>query len=295
MRNTVTTTTHILPPDTLKGMRVGVSVSESTDLLRLGLTESHLRLALGEIARSVLVLGGGLAYGGHLDPDGYTSFLTKELRRFARRDRPLMICLAWPEHRRIRLSQLQAWQNELGLYGEVVYLSPDGESVDPAIDREESPVAEKDPEAMAHALTALRHFMGSQTHGRVLIGGKRARFQGRMPGLVEEAIIALEAHQPLFLVGGFGGVTLDIIHALQPDNASWMPPYAPVEAVDPRCEESLELMKDRTKAETWAGLNNGLTPDENRVLAVTHRPSEIASLVSLGLGRLTMGTTLDDD
>jgi len=33
-------------------------------------------------------------------------------------------------------------------------------------------------------------------------------------------------------------------------------------------------------------MKNGLGDDENRRLAASHRPSDIAALVSLGLGRL---------
>ena len=54
----------LLPPDALQGMRLGISVSESADLGRLGLLEEHFRLALGEIARVVLVSGGGLPMAG---------------------------------------------------------------------------------------------------------------------------------------------------------------------------------------------------------------------------------------
>lgn len=36
----------------------------------------------------------------------------------------------------------------------------------------------------------------------------------------------------------------------------------------------------------WSALRNGLNDDQNRHLAVTHRPAEIARLVNLGLGRL---------
>jgi hypothetical protein len=35
-----------------------------------------------------------------------------------------------------------------------------------------------------------------------------------MPGVVEELLIALEAGQPIYLAGGFGGVTSEIIVAL---------------------------------------------------------------------------------
>ena len=64
--------------------RVGVSVSESADLRRLGLVERHLRLALGEVGRVVIRGGYSLVYGGHLDADGYTAFLQSEMDRYGR-------------------------------------------------------------------------------------------------------------------------------------------------------------------------------------------------------------------
>src|ERR1700747_3069432 len=96
---------QLLPSNALKDIRLGISVSDSPDLARLGLLEAHFRLALGEIARCVLVSGGFLAYGGHLHPDGYTTFLEQELHRYSRRDRPLHICLAWQEHRELSPSE----------------------------------------------------------------------------------------------------------------------------------------------------------------------------------------------
>jgi hypothetical protein len=51
--------------------------------------------------------------------------------------------------------------------------------------------------------------MGGITHGRVLIGGRRHSFEGEMPGLLEEALIALEARQPLYLAGGAFGAAWD--------------------------------------------------------------------------------------
>ena len=71
--------TQLLPANTLARVRLGVSASPSSDLERLGLLEEHFKLALGELARTVLVLGGHLLYCGHLDPKGYTSFLIGEL------------------------------------------------------------------------------------------------------------------------------------------------------------------------------------------------------------------------
>jgi hypothetical protein len=276
----------ILPPDALAGVRLGLSVSESPDLARLGLLEGHFRLALGEIARTVLVLGGGLAYGGHLDAAGYTAFLLSELKRYGRRDRPLAVLLAWPEHRRVSLGHLRWWERELGLFGSVTYLDVAGAPTDPALDRTEDPVPVTDPAMVSHALTAMRVASRQSTQGRILLGGRRSGFQGSMPGLVEEALIAIEAGQPLYLAGGFGGVTLELVRCTRPDAAAWAPAYAGAPAADPLCANALARVESLVGERGWAVLGNGLDDEENSRLAATHRPSEIATLVSVGLGRL---------
>jgi len=184
----------LLPAEALRGTRIGISVSESPDLEQLGLLEIHFRLALAEIARCVLVSGGTLAYGGHLSPDGYTTFVMQELQKYGRRDSPLLVCLAWQEHRKLKLSELRASQEDLGLLGRIVLL----------------------------------------------------------------------------------GV----------DDGNWLPHRTGGPPDDPRWMVGQARLVDRAKQEGWSGLNNGLTDDENRRLAASHRPSDIAALVSLGLGRL---------
>lgn len=268
----------------LHNVSVGVSVSESSDLARLGLIESHFRLALGEIARAVLVLGGRLVYGGHLASKGYTAFFASELRRYGRRDRPLVICLPWFVHRREFLSRLRMWQHDLGLYGQIIYLDPVGDPTDPAEGRGEDPFPEADGNVIVSSLTGLRTYMGSITNGRVVIGGKGHGYLGRMPGVLEEAIIAIETCQPLYLAGGFGGVTLRMIQVLTPAAATWLPETDTHSAEDHGCTSGFARLAE------IAGRNgtpeNGLDEHENWQLAATHRPSEIAALVSLGLGRL---------
>ena len=275
-----------LPHDALAGIRLGISVSDSADLGRLGLLETHFRLALAEIARCVLVSGGELTYGGHLDPTGYTTFLVQELHRYSRRDRPLHICLAWQEHQRVPLSKLKEEMASLGLYGDITFLDPDGRRVDLAQGRSEDPDPEADEGVRRRSLTSLRRYMADNTDGRIFIGGKREGFQGDFPGLVEEAIFALKADQPVYLAGGFGGVTMDIIRALGVDDGTWFPEKANAPAPDERLTRSLESLSNTGREGDWVSrLQNGLGRDENRQLAATHRPSEIAVLISLGLGR----------
>lgn len=283
----------LLPDEALKGMRVGISVSESPDLARLGLLEIHFRLALAEIARCVLVSGGTLAYGGHLRPDGYTTFLVQELEKYGRRDRPLLICLAWQEHRTLTLSDLHRRKGDLGLLGRIVCLDADGHEVDPAQDRGEMAEAVADVDLRRRALTRMRRYMGKQISGRVLLGGKRHDFQGEIPGLMEEALIALGSGQPLFLAGGYGGVTTDITRALGVDDGSWLPLPPDVPQDDPRWIDGRRRLTDYAASTAWGGLRNGLSDEENRRLAATHRPSDIAALVSLGLGRTRTADAAD--
>jgi hypothetical protein len=74
------------------------------------------------------------------------------------------------------------------------------------------------------SLTALRHFIVKNSHAGILLGGRRVGFQGALPGVMEEALIALKNGRPLYLVGGFGGVTLEILRALGVEKSEWLPP-----------------------------------------------------------------------
>lgn len=280
----------LLPANALSGLQIGISVSDSADLARLGLLETHFRLAVGEIARCVLVSGGHLAYGGHLRPDGYTTFLIQELHRFSRRDRPLHLYLPWSEHRAMTLNAIREEQVALGLFGEMQFLGPKGEIVDPAANRMEGPAPVTDEPEREESLTALRRYMAQQTQGRILIGGNREGFLGHMPGVVEEALMAIDQGQPLYLAGGFGGVTADIVRALGVDDMAWLPEPDGAALRDPRLVAGLERLVERAGETKMASLQNGLDEAENRRLAASHRPSEIAALLSLGLGRRVCGS-----
>jgi hypothetical protein len=290
MTESANTPTTLLSADALRGLRIAISASESPDLGRLGLVETHFRLALGEIARSVIISGGKLCYGGHLEPGGYTSLLIQELHRYSRRDRALLICLAWQEHRKLAQSEFEMQRNELGLFGEIVCLNPEGEPVSWESGRKSEPEPETDNGVCQQALTSLRRFMAAHTNGRVLIGGKRAGFLGHLPGVLEEALISVDVGQPLYLAGGFGGVTADVIRALGIDDGSWLPTVADAATPDERLTSGLVQLTEIAKRNGADALSNGLTNDENRRLAATHRPSEIAALVSLGLGRRLAGS-----
>lgn len=264
--------------------RLGISASRSPDLARLGLLETHYRVAIGEITRSVLLAGGGIIYGGRLDPDGYTTFMLRELQRYARRDRPLLVCLAWVVHRAMSPEELAEFRRELGLFGHLVLLDVDGMPLAPDEHPDDAADGTSDVDTRAWSLLGLRRYMTDQQVGRVFLGGRREGFQGRMPGLVEELLLALERGQPTYLAGGYGGVTHDVARLLGVQGGDWPIGLEPVP--DPRYAAGLDAVRELVDSGRYTGLHNGLTETENRWLTTSHRPGEIASLVSRGLQRV---------
>ena len=274
--------TELLPSDALKGKRLGISVSDSPDLDQLGLLDNHFRMTLGELTRTVVIAGGSLFYGGHLQPEGITNFLIEELQRYGRRDRPLKVCLAWTVHRSMTAEQIAEQKEFLGLFGEIYFLSTDGQRLEGPVN--ESPQQTFTPEERAAALSGLRTFMTGNTDARIVIGGKRAGFEGAMPGIVEEVLFSLERRQPLYLAGGFGGATLDVIRTLRPAYAEWLPSLPGAAETDQRLSDGLARLGEVASAQKWDGYENGLNEEENRLLAASYRPSEIAALIGKGMG-----------
>lgn len=254
-------------------IRIGLSVSESADLGRLGLVERHLRLALGEVARAVIRTGFVPAYGGHLDPEGYTVFLESEMERYSSTSRPLELVVGWSEHRSLPLSDLRRHKDRLGLRTRITYLDGDGNPTEFEAGRGEEPVPVDD---VPRSLSMLRRYLIQHTDARVLIGGKERDYKGEMPGVLEEALLAIEAGQPLYLAGGFGGATATIAATVAGLEDRWPPAK---DGIDP------SPLAEAAKRSGWDLTANGLTTEENQQLAVTYRPSEVASLVAIGLKR----------
>lgn len=281
----LTTPRRLLPPGALADRAVALSVSDSEDLGALGLLPTHLQLALAEIARVVFVGGGRLLYGGDLRPGGYTELLLQELTRYGRTQGALTLCLGWTVHRRTPLASLERTDQRLGLRGEVIALDATGRPMtDWRKQRSAEGIDDAPAELKASAFEAMRRFVRDREHARFAIGGRR-RGGDIVPGVLHEVLLSLEQRHPVYLAGGFGGTTIDIVAALDPSCSALRAPTAG--PIAPRALPAFDDLARRAAAQGgWALLNNGLDDDENRRLAATHRPSEIAALVACGLGRV---------
>jgi hypothetical protein len=119
----------LISRDALSGKKVALSVSESADLSRLGLTEQHCRLVVAEVGRAIMLAGGTVVYGGRLNPGGYTEILIEEAQRFSSGRPALEITLAESEYRKLTAEELMAADRNLGDIGRLTLVSESRKTV----------------------------------------------------------------------------------------------------------------------------------------------------------------------
>jgi len=275
------------PADALCGLRLGVSISDSADLGTLGLLPRHAELALAEIARAVLNGRGGLVYGGRINPAGFTQFLMHEVERYGSHPGAFTLCLAEPEHRALSLDELQSLDRSLGPHGQLVCLDRHGVEIGASTG---PPGPEPAPTLNGHrdqrSYSAMRQHITDISHARVLVGGRLSDFTGAMPGIIEEAIYAVEAGQPIYVVAGFGGAAALVARALDIDDLNWAADGFPKRPDDQRIEESLNRLRSTARKTEWTPSSCGLDATSLRELSASSRPSQIASLVVTGLAQM---------
>jgi hypothetical protein len=200
----------------LKGKTIGISISASDNLSELGYGEVHQKDAMMEVARYIVSLGGKLAYGGDLRPQGFTELLF-ELLAYYKADKELQpnerlfSYLAYP------ISAMLDDKQQAALIQNVSFkkISPPSDiNVSEAKELFEKPTPENLYQ-WSRCLTKMREEMEITCDARIFIGGAIRKFKGKCPGILEELLIALEHSHPVYLVGAFGGITREAIEALK--------------------------------------------------------------------------------
>lgn len=275
---------------------VAISVSECPDMFAFGMSEGHLKDAMVDVAVWLLAEGMSLAYGGDLRKNGFTEILFDLLIRYQghpQHNHPVTITnyLAWPVHAAMTADKLADFSAGHQVAAGLVFLGPNGERLETG-QRPVRAVREPSPngwEARLTAmrkkyaagrqlnqnewetgLTAMRKVMRDETQARVVLGGRLDNYKGRMPGIAEEVLLSLEAGQPVFLIGGFGGCARAIAETL-----------GLVEPWSGSCQE----WHGRADFEKYSAsdLHNGLSDEENAILARANYMEQAATLVCRGL------------
>ena len=302
-----------------KSLTVALSASSDDDIALFGLRPFHLEGALLEVSRYLLISGIRLAYGGHLGSDSYTVRLADLLRdpvvehlRGAPVDPNTAIVpqlvnyLPWPMFEAVHA------QARLGPLVEVVLCQRPAdvdETLDPLLTDPVHGTVPVDTAvrrfAWARGLTEMRSRQVNEVNARIVLGGRVGSdsdgYRGRMPGVLEEVLLSIDAQQPVYLVGAYGGCARLVCEALEGRRES--PLTWDHHRVVPFVEELRGLYS--TNGVLWEDydsiygrlrnggfdlLSNGLDLAENRELSATRSTERMIELILSGLQKVLAGT-----
>ncbi|HYI95120.1 MAG TPA: TIR domain-containing protein [Bryobacteraceae bacterium] len=305
----------------LRKVPIAISISESGDSERYGVTSAHLEAALYEISRQLLVRGACLEYGGHLGAEGYTTALFDMANEYSAASGlppaerivndvgwPLPL-LTLPVATRARYQHVAKFRRIARPEG-VASLEPETFVEEPTFFPPDSPVRRY---AWARGMTAMREAQAKTARARVLLGGKVGPtltmttdgrretrwYSGRIPGVVEEALVSLKAGQALYLMGAFGGaarLVIDLLEGRRRDEFTWefqkaAPHAAEMRRLYDQHGPQWESYEEMTSRFSSAGVSelarqNGLSVDQNRELFHCRDVVRLVELLLEGLSKL---------
>jgi len=325
---------------TAQGRVIALSVSYQREpLLALGLGLEHLRELVHRLVRPILRRGASLAYGGRWEDaeDNFTYLLLRLISAeqedssaggpdTSRAIGGLVSYSPWPHYLQITRQIEAQWINCC----RIVRVTQERAGIPPEhVVRD--PEAEQQTDrfllngAITRSATRRLAMTGAQLEspdvppesiepvaGRIVLGGKVDGFQGFVPGVLEEALITLERGIPLYLLGGFGGITEVMASAFlsaaggpRPDplTVEYHHQRTPALARLAELHAKLPVPGIRTTQEMldafWiraqggpAALATGLSEPEARELLTTRDMSRAVRLVLRGL-QARLGVALD--
>tara|TARA_R110001583_G_C5664263_1_gene409917 strand:+ start:3474 stop:5489 length:2016 start_codon:yes stop_codon:yes gene_type:complete len=201
--------------DSLSGVKVGISISEvENDFYACNHMhpDSLIRLSQ-DLARFLLSRSATLIYGGDLRPSGFTEFILDEatvlLDRVFYTKPHIENHLAWPLC--IPNQELITWRARYNQVMDTIeHGIPNDITIDFPTDTFLQPNTTKNSYIWSRCLTEMRVNSISDSSARICAGGKLSGYKGKMPGVLEEIILSISDKKPLFLIGAFGGVTLEV-------------------------------------------------------------------------------------
>lgn len=282
--------------------KIGISISELNDeeLINNGQYSKHLIQVSQNIARHLLAKNATLIYGGDLRQGGFTEFLFEEASALQSRQKTeiphLKNYIAYP----IYLKKDRSFEEWVAKYDNVAEMKKS--EIPNAIQNETENIEDFFvPDTNLHkyiwskSLTYMRETMIDDCDIRICAGGKHKNYSGLMPGILEEIKIAIQKNKPIYLLGGFGGVTSDICHIIKtgriPEKLTqewqiynnsgyknFLDYYQEKENIQ------LNIYKNLNKIFNEDAINNnGLTKEENFRLFTTPFIDEVIYLILKGI------------
>ena len=290
----------------LKDKRVGISISDPSEeeLMLIGNSNNLLTQLAQDIARHFIARESNLIYGGDIRPDGFTQFIFDEAQALKIRTNSENVniynYLAWPIYNN-DTDTIKEWKSK---YRSVARMKdiPYPDDVIDLIPNEKKdlflpPNNVDNLYVWSRCLTEMRYKMITDWDVRICAGGRHTGYKGKMPGILEEILIAFELERPIYLLGGFGGVTSSVcetimtgtlaerltqdwqIHNQQGYNAL-------INYYTARGERNKFDYNELPALLKIEKMNNGLSVEDNIKLFKTHFIDEAIFLIFKGLKKL---------
>lgn len=274
--------------------QIAISVAESFEISYLGINKDESDKLVIELSNQIFKAGAKIVYGGKIEKGGFT----EKLKSFANQyglevkanEKEVFFTnfLAWPYYNKISYAyEFDSHPSRMKL----VKAQP-SEYVSKEIrDAFIQPLDEKSQFLYATSMTSMRKQAESNSNARIIIGGKTAGFSGCMPGIMEELLISLEYHHPVYLIGGFGGATKIITQIIEKVDGVTSATLHEKALSTPNYKSLCEYYADKGMPVDYTVLDgikiedfdNGLSVEQNLRLFHSLDIEEIESLVLLGL------------
>jgi len=233
-------------PKPLAGCVVGISISESEEMERLGFDRREMNRCVVRLSESLLAAGARLAFGHDWRPGGVMEAVAALAVRYfkVRRDdegRPLSEAPIINRVEWMRQPFLAEVQRRDPVAAEEWPVEPPPMArllegiVDARAARQPVSGSSSHEQAVADGLTEMRKELAELCDLRICLGGKVSGYSGRKPGIVEEAWLTLERARPVLASTVFGGASRVVVCGLSNFNVP-IPQSWPALNFDPQKE-----------------------------------------------------------
>jgi hypothetical protein len=198
----------------LDGLTLNLSVSESAEAVERGFPPSESNRTVLRIVAAILGHGAKIVLGHDWRDDGLMEAVHSYVIRYRSvtdvSQNLVTNILPWPDKSKVSEADQKTLKGALRIV---------------ALDR---PIGIRDsalkvgPLARSVSLTAMRIELTRKSDARLCMGGRTQNYQGRLPGVLEEALLSLRAKKPLYLAGIWGGAAERTIALLRGEKRTWL-------------------------------------------------------------------------
>jgi hypothetical protein len=263
---------------------IGISISELNGDFDNGFENIHLYTAQEEIAKYLLYSKNKIVYGGDIKYKGEFNFveiLAQIADSYNNRDQSIINHVCYPLNKNIDDDVLYDYSSIIKFE---IFNDLD-------VNHEDEIMPYSHKEALipfADNLSLMREMMAKECDYRVMLGGKHTGYLGKYPGLLEEAYYTIKSGNPLFLIGGFGGVSRLIINLIQGEDVEeltfdWQKSHQENDNLRVLLDNDIEVNYEEIIDTVKTAKLNDLLPEENERLFNSTSIEEIIFYIMKGL------------